>query len=496
MGGIRWRWVLAVAAAAGIVTTMAGAHGGSPTLIHACVNKKSKIVRIVAPSAKCKRTERAVDWPAQTAAGAQGIQGPQGPQGPPGTPGTPGQDGVDGTDGAQGDPGPPGIIWQGAWNVATAYDVGDGVFHLGSSYIAIADNTGETPGTGSSWGLLAQRGSDGRDGEPGLSWQGPWDENNTYRLGDAVAHNGSSWVFIGSGRSGEPGVDFSDWQLVAAKGDPGPTGVPPAPHELVVGNMIAPWVTGTDPVPIRGLELATTVTPGAEDAVDVEHTFKVTREIDSRSPLFMSSALQGIVQDQDNLDFRLVATGQVDYYVRYRDFDNVAVSELDHRAGTRNLETLTLRPFDAAPSAIEFGHPSLWPPAGGTRFGRIEFDGGTQFDLVDADWKLTPLGGLEFQPLEVVRRVSNDTATRFAAFLTRTVYPEVRVELFTPGTTTVAMRYTLANAWIHKWLTVVDGAANVLPTERLTINYTRFEQETFEPDESFCWDFSANDECP
>jgi hypothetical protein len=57
------------------IASIAGAHGGDKSKIHSCVNKKTRAVRIVAPSAKCKPTERAVDW---------GVQGPAGPAGPPG----------------------------------------------------------------------------------------------------------------------------------------------------------------------------------------------------------------------------------------------------------------------------------------------------------------------------------------------------------------------------------------------------------------------------
>jgi hypothetical protein len=42
-------------------------HGGDPTLVHACVNKNSGEVKIVAPTATCKAHETALDWP-QTAA--------------------------------------------------------------------------------------------------------------------------------------------------------------------------------------------------------------------------------------------------------------------------------------------------------------------------------------------------------------------------------------------------------------------------------------------
>jgi hypothetical protein len=45
----------------------ASAHGGDATLIHACVNKSSGEVKIVAPAASCKPHDIAVDWPATAA---------------------------------------------------------------------------------------------------------------------------------------------------------------------------------------------------------------------------------------------------------------------------------------------------------------------------------------------------------------------------------------------------------------------------------------------
>lgn len=52
-------------------TPGASAHGGDPTLVHACVNKGSGEIKIVGPSASCKPHETAVDWPA--AATASGV---------------------------------------------------------------------------------------------------------------------------------------------------------------------------------------------------------------------------------------------------------------------------------------------------------------------------------------------------------------------------------------------------------------------------------------
>jgi hypothetical protein len=83
-----------------VYPSQVAAHGGDPTRIHACVNERTRAVRIVRPNDGCARTERAVDWsilgppgPAgpQGPSGAVGPQGPQGPQGPAGAQGLPGR---------------------------------------------------------------------------------------------------------------------------------------------------------------------------------------------------------------------------------------------------------------------------------------------------------------------------------------------------------------------------------------------------------------------
>lgn len=60
----------------------------------------------------------------------------------------------------------------------------------------------------------------------------------------------------------------------------------------------------------------------------VEHTLKITREIDSRSPSFMSSALQGTEADQVNLAFELVATvlPTENLTIRYERFEQRTVN--------------------------------------------------------------------------------------------------------------------------------------------------------------------------
>lgn len=82
-----------------LVPTPAAAHGDTdPNAIHACVQKATKIVRVVGVTGRCltaptNLAETAVHW---------AIVGPIGPAGTPGTPAT---NGTNGSPGAKGDPG-------------------------------------------------------------------------------------------------------------------------------------------------------------------------------------------------------------------------------------------------------------------------------------------------------------------------------------------------------------------------------------------------------
>ena len=74
-------------------------------MIHACVNKKTGLVRIVAA---CRRGESSMTWNAQGARGANGAPGAAGPQGPAGPAGAAGPKGDAGAQGAAGPAGPAG----------------------------------------------------------------------------------------------------------------------------------------------------------------------------------------------------------------------------------------------------------------------------------------------------------------------------------------------------------------------------------------------------
>lgn len=67
--------------------------------------------------------------------------------------------------------GPSGLIYRGTWNTATSYSMRDGVSYSGSSYIALASNTGLPPigfaGSAAAWALLAAQGATGVSGPAG-----------------------------------------------------------------------------------------------------------------------------------------------------------------------------------------------------------------------------------------------------------------------------------------------------------------------------------------
>ncbi|WP_082801402.1 collagen-like protein [Herbidospora cretacea] len=99
---------------------MATASSAADTVIHACVNKKTRYARIVTATTKCRPTETKITWGGQGAQGPAGLQGmtgatgPQGPkgqtgpQGPKGQTGAAGPQGVKGETGATGPQGPKG----------------------------------------------------------------------------------------------------------------------------------------------------------------------------------------------------------------------------------------------------------------------------------------------------------------------------------------------------------------------------------------------------
>lgn len=100
------------------------------------------------------------------------LRGATGPAGADGSSGSNGSDGSPGPQGEQGPPGPPGpgvINWRGEWQYGAYYNQNDAVSYNGSSWIAQTGHTAyNTPYVGDgTWGLLAQKGDQGPQGESG-----------------------------------------------------------------------------------------------------------------------------------------------------------------------------------------------------------------------------------------------------------------------------------------------------------------------------------------
>jgi hypothetical protein len=84
------------------------------------------------------------------------------------------------------------IVWRGTYAGGTAYTPDDAVVHSGTSYICIANTTGNAPPNGTYWNVLAQAGTNGTDLTSTLTTQG-----------DIVYRDGSGLARLGAGTSGQ-----------------------------------------------------------------------------------------------------------------------------------------------------------------------------------------------------------------------------------------------------------------------------------------------------
>ncbi|MBS1799730.1 MAG: DNRLRE domain-containing protein [Acidobacteria bacterium] len=143
------------------------------------------------------------------ATGPQGIQGVQGLTGPAGSTGATGATGAAGPQGPQGPP----VSFQGAWNIATTYALGDAVSYTGSSYISlVAGNVGFQPDISNvKWALLAKAGTNGTNGTNGATGatgpSGPTGATGATGPAGPAGANGSgvnAVSFVTSFTNGEP----------------------------------------------------------------------------------------------------------------------------------------------------------------------------------------------------------------------------------------------------------------------------------------------------
>lgn len=94
-----------------------------------------------------------------------------------------------------------GFRFQGVYDPATAYEVGDGVTHGGKVYICVLDSTGNTPPNATYWSQFAD----------GVQWEGEYSSGAAYQKNDLVSYGGGVYVALQDTLSNAPS-DGSYWQ--------------------------------------------------------------------------------------------------------------------------------------------------------------------------------------------------------------------------------------------------------------------------------------------
>jgi len=119
------------------------------------------------------------------------------------------------------------IVWTGTWSGAVNYAENDAVRFDKDAYISLSDdNLGNQPDENpSDWSLFAVGGEKGDQGDPGMVWQGPWEDDREYRETDVVGYLGRSWICIFTNTNEPPNEYIEHWNLVAEKGDTGDIGL-------------------------------------------------------------------------------------------------------------------------------------------------------------------------------------------------------------------------------------------------------------------------------
>ena len=207
------------------------------------------------------------NWAVLALQGDVGPMGPAGPTGPTGTTGSQGiqgLQGIQGIQGVQGDPGPVGpqgpsvFVWRGTHDAAVHYLANDVVIYQGSSYVALAPSTGNTPPS-ATWMLISAKGDPGATGTTGA--QGP---------------AGPTGPTGAAGAQGIQGIQG----LTGATGPAGPAGSGPNPYgdgsagSITVGTEN--WVTSPPAGGANFTNLAVTGTLTVPSGLVIRATGSVT----------------------------------------------------------------------------------------------------------------------------------------------------------------------------------------------------------------------------
>jgi hypothetical protein len=155
--------------------------------------------------------------------GAVGDKGDEGAVGPQGQQGPAGQNGLPGT--------PALWSYQGAYNSAAAYAVGDVVVYQGQLYYTKSVTTaGTLPTVTAKFDLIASKGADGAPGTAGagfgIFYLGNYNSSSGYVPDIAVVRGSDGQLYLAkaSGQLGDPVGNTAQWEVWIPKGADGTNG--------------------------------------------------------------------------------------------------------------------------------------------------------------------------------------------------------------------------------------------------------------------------------
>ena len=146
------------------------------------------------------------------------------------------------------------IVWRGTYAGGTAYTPDDAVVLNGTSYICIANTTGNTPPNGTYWNVLAQAGTNGTDVGTTLTTQG-----------DLLYRDGSGLQRLAKGTAGQAllmntAANAPEWGAGGEKNTPA-FDVRPSTGQAISNNTNTKIVFGTENIDTDGCFANSRFTP-------------------------------------------------------------------------------------------------------------------------------------------------------------------------------------------------------------------------------------------
>lgn len=126
-----------------------------------------------------------------------------------------------------------GIKFEGAYDNATAYQVGDGVSYNGVLYVALQNTTGNLPTNATYWSRF----------NSGFRWMGEWAAATPYLQDDLVYNGVSTYIATSNFTSGATFASDTDWDLFALGASNLPNQSGNSGKILTTDGTTASWTT-------------------------------------------------------------------------------------------------------------------------------------------------------------------------------------------------------------------------------------------------------------